>query len=466
MKVVILAGGGGTRLWPMSRESFPKQFLNILGKDSLLQATVKRALLFLEPKDIYVVTLSKYLFLVQEQLKQYVDKDWSNIILEPMARNTAAAMALAMVFLKEQGQIETEPIIFCPADHIIPDGGVFVEMCQQACVVAQKDAVVLFGVTPNRPETGYGYIKKKAQLQIGGVNCFTIERFAEKPDAILAAQYVSSGDYVFNSGIFTITSKIFWQEVEKYAPKIKQQIAATFEKTAAAFNDMPMISFDHAVMEHTDKGIVIPFIGQWSDVGAWNAVWELAPKDLDNNNIRGNIVCGDDVKNCFLWSDEKLVVALGLENTLVVSTEDAVLVAAKECGQQVKDVVAQLEQGKYHKIALEHPTIVRPWGSYTILGKGDCYKVKRITVTPGCRLSLQKHIHRSEHWTVVHGTAKVFVDGKEMYLRRSESIYVPALSQHRLENPGKVLLEIIEVQTGEYLEEDDIERILDDYRRD
>lgn len=465
MKIVILAGGGGTRLWPISRDAYPKQFLKIGSNSSLLQATVERALAVATPQDIFVATSDKYRLLVKEQLKTQLGNIWDNVIVEPEGRNTAPAIALSLKSIEGCNSNKDDIVLVCPADHIIPDKDIFLKTCKQAEVFALQNYIVLLGILPNQPETGYGYIKKGESVPIDGYHGFQVERFIEKPTLELATQYVTSGDYYFNSGIFMFKASVFWAEIDKHSPDISTKFSLPYSTLLQSFSAVPSRSFDYAVMEKTDKAIVLPFPAQWSDAGVWDSVWDLLPKNEQNNYIQGDVILDENVKDCFIWNNGQFIAAIGLENVLIVSTEDAILVAARKYGQSVKDLVARLEKSSNKRLVLEHPTTNRPWGTYVVLESGARYKVKKIVVNPGHRLSLQRHLHRSEHWVIIRGTAKVSVADKELLVHENESIYINAGDKHRLENPGKIPLELIEVQTGEYLEEDDIERFADDFQR-
>ena len=436
MKAVVLAGGSGTRLWPISRRSFPKQFLKIVNNESFLQKTLHRLLgIFLE-EDILIVTHADFHHEVVKQLREIKPKLEGQIIIEPESKNTAPAIAWAIRDLPDD-----EIILVAPSDHLIAPEAKFCSCILDAKVLALDGKIVTFGVRPTRPETGYGYIKGS--------------KFIEKPTLEKALEYVASGDYFWNSGMFLFTKKTMQSEIKKYCP----EVASIFD--GLAFTDAPSVSVDYAVMEKSDKVQMVELPCSWSDVGSWEDIYALLPQDENLNATRGNVVLLDTT-NSLVYADKRLVSTIGLDNIVVIETEDAVLVADKNRAQQVRFVVDQLE-GK--REAEEHLTVHRPWGSYSVLEEGVRYKIKRIYVRPLQKLSLQMHYHRSEHWVVVSGTARVTIRDEEKLVHEGESIFVPKSSIHRMENPGKVPLEIIEVQVGEYLGEDDIIRLEDVYGR-
>lgn len=467
MKTVILAGGSGTRLFPLSRKSFPKQFLSF-GGESLFQKTVKRYSKFLDIKDIFIITNNNYLFLIKDQLNEIDFKNVEHILLEPIGRNTAPAIALSVKYMIDKLEIdEDEVILVSPSDHIISPDEKFAEYVKKAENIAKKGYIVTFGIRPNKPETGYGYIEAGENIDEG---FYRVRKFHEKPDIETAKEYLLSGNFFWNSGMFMFSIKTFLEELKKHTPDIYDKIEGlSYEEFIMDFSDMPDISFDYAVMEKTSKAAVLPLDIMWSDVGSWDSVYEILDKDKNGNAKVGNVV-EIDTRNSLIIGEKRVISTIGLEDFIIVDTDDVLLVAKKGEGQKVKDIVKIFKENEKLKNKAEfHTKTFRPWGSYIELEEGERYKIKRITVKPGESLSLQMHYHRSEHWVVVKGTAKVILekDGKQMeyFLHENESIYVPKTTKHRLSNPGKIPLEIIEVQVGEYVGEDDIVRFEDKYNR-
>lgn len=406
-----------------------------------MQQTVRRNLSFISPEDLYIVTGATYFHDVVRQIKTIHPKLEANIIVEPAAKNTAPALEFALRSLKVAPD---ELFLVTPADHIIAPVEKYREHVLAACQFAQKGFLVTFGIRPSRPETGYGYIKTQGSI---------VEKFVEKPDLKTAQKYVQSGDYFWNSGMFLFSAVTFHEEMRKHCPEI----------ATASFEAMPSISIDYAVMEKSDRVAMVPLDLTWSDIGSWENVYELLEKDEQQNAIQGDAVTLQTT-NSLILAQSRLVATIGVRDLLVVETEDVVLVADKKEAQQVRQIVDQLKHlGK--KEAREHLTTQRPWGAYTVLLEGERYKIKKIQVHPQQKLSLQMHYHRSEHWVIVSGTAKVTIQDKETIVHEGESIFVPKSAIHRVENPGKVVLEIIEVQVGEYLGEDDILRLEDIYGR-
>lgn len=455
MKVVILAGGSGTRLWPYSRTSIPKQFLHFGDKHSLLQKTVLRFLPLVTFSDIVIVTNQQYLHLVNTQLKE-IDVDLScQVLIEPEKKNTGPAIALAISYLLERGCDANECVLVASSDHLIAPEVRFLEAIPDALRMAEKGKNVVFGIRPNKPETGYGYI----QADENG----DVERFVEKPDAVLAQKYVLSGNYLWNSGIFLFRADVFMQEMREHCPAIAENMGSGFKAAIAQFSDMPDISIDYALMEKSKKTAMIPLDISWSDVGSWDSVYDVMEKD-ENSNVKIGNVCDIDTKNCLIMGSKRLISTIGLEDLIIIETEDVLLIGKKGESQKVKQLVEELKK-RNAKEPFDHRTSHRPWGLFTILEEGDRYKIKRIVVEPLQKLSLQMHYHRSEHWVVIKGTAKVTIGESEKLIHENESIFVPKGSVHRLENPGKVRLELIEVQVGEYVGEDDIIRMEDIYQR-
>lgn len=459
MKTLVLSGGKGTRLWPLSRELMPKQFVRFLDDKSLFQKTVERALLFSKPKEIFVVTNKEYRFRVLDDLRELgVELPEENLLLEPVGKNTLPAIYWGIRRIHET--FGESPVAVLPSDHMIEVNEAYMEAFERAERLS-REYLVTFGIKPNRPHTGYGYIKPGEKLEGG----YKVEEFKEKPDLETAKRYVEE-NYLWNSGMFLFNTSLFLGEVERHAP----DVARAFEEgknIEEAYELTPEISVDYGVMEKTDKAAVVPLNTLWNDLGSFDAIYDFMEKDGEGNaikiadhkaeyigvNSRGNLVM-----------TKRLTAIIGVEDLIIVDTDDALLIAHRGEAQEVKGVYNLLKERKDER-AIVHRTAYRPWGSYTLLEEGERYKIKRLTVLPGKKLSLQMHYHRSEHWVVVRGTAKVVVGDKELLLRPGESTFIPAGVKHRLENPGKVLLEVIETQIGEYLGEDDIVRFEDDFGR-
>jgi mannose-1-phosphate guanylyltransferase/mannose-6-phosphate isomerase len=459
MKIVILAGGGGTRLFPLSRSSYPKQFLQIEGEQSLLAQTVTRFLAIAPPSDLLIVTNDAYQRHVQSELAD-CNAQAAHILLEPVGRNTAPAIALAARYcLDKLGAAQNEVIFVSPSDHLIRSQPDFVAAVKKAEQIAGQDKIVTLGILPDKPEPGYGYIHAAEAWGDG----FSVESFKEKPDQITAQKYLAAGGYYWNSGMFAFTIDCLNAEFQKHQSDVYRILALPFDEMQLKFQQMPNISIDYAVAEKSQKMVVIPFQGYWNDIGSWDAIYEAMPKDEFGNAVRGDCLplhC----TNTLMMSRSRLLAGIGLEDLLVVETDDVIVVAHRGESQRVKELVTELKR-QSRKEATENTTVYRPWGSYTVMGEGKGYKIKKIRVTSGQKLSLQLHYHRSEHWVVIGGTAKVTVAQMKKMVHRNESVYIPPATKHRLENPGKIPLEIIEVQNGDYLEEDDIVRFADNYGR-
>lgn len=471
---VILSGGSGTRLWPLSRELYPKQLLPLVGKGTMLQETLARVRGVDKVGAPIVVCNESHRFLVAEQLRE-IDADPQAILLEPVGRNTAPAVAVAAMAAVAGGPANDRShddavLLVLPADHVIHD----VEAFRTAIAVGRKAAeqgkLVTFGVVPNKPETGYGYIRRAA----GEGPAFPIAQFVEKPDLATATKYVESKEYFWNSGMFMFRATAVLDELRSLAPEIYQACAQAFSiakrdldftrLSAKEFGACPSDSFDYAVMEKTRHGVVVPLDAGWSDVGSWSALHEAVPADASNNVCLGDVLT-EDTSGCYLQSTSRLVAVVGLRDHVVVETKDAVLVAPKDRVQDVKQLVAQLKkQGRYETSL--HREVFRPWGSYDSIDSGERFQVKRLTVKPGAEMSLQLHHHRAEHWIVVAGTARITRGDETFLLEENQSTYIPLGARHRIANPGKIPLHIIEVQSGTYLGEDDIVRFEDKYGRE
>jgi mannose-1-phosphate guanylyltransferase/mannose-1-phosphate guanylyltransferase/mannose-6-phosphate isomerase len=464
---VILSGGSGSRLWPLSRESFPKQLLALAGSQTMLQETALRVA---DPSLFHPVTVvanAEHRFVIAEQLREAGLRQ-PTIVLEPMAKNTAPAVAAAALIASEADPDAL--ILVMPADHAVPDKAGFLDAVRAGAAAAKAGALVLFGIQPDNAATGYGYIRAGKTLEGAAKR---VDAFVEKPDQTTAEGYLADGRYSWNSGIFLLPAKGVIAELEAHAPAV---IAAVREALAAAKRDMdflrldpeafaksPSISIDYAVMEKTAKAAVVPSSFLWSDVGAWSALWKLADRDEADNVLIGDAIA-EDTRGSYVRTEGPLVATVGVADLVVVATADAVLVANKHRDQDVKKIVERLKASN-HATAAQNRRVYRPWGWYEGVDAGERFQVKRILVKPGEKLSLQKHFHRAEHWVVVNGTAEVHVDGENKLLAENESVYIPLGATHRLSNPGKVPLNLIEVQSGPYLGEDDIVRFEDIYAR-
>lgn len=464
---VIMAGGSGTRMWPLSRNQFPKQFLTVHGENSMFQETILR-LKDLAASPATIICNEDHRFSVAEQLR-IVNIESSGIILEPVGRNTAPAIALAALNALNKGQ---DPLLLIlTADHFIKNEKAFTESVRNAVPFAESGKLVTFGIVPTAPETGYGYIKRGSEL--GDSEGFNVDEFVEKPNDSAAQQYLDSGQYYWNSGMFLFKASSYIDELKLHNPAIYEACVKALANTTidldfvrvdkAEFEACPEDSIDYAVMEKTSDAVVVPMDCGWSDVGSWSALWEVSDKDEDGNAYIGDVISIDS-KNNFVYSQDRLITTVGVEGLAIVDTKDALLVAKQSEVQKVKQVVAELKKTVRSEFE-HHREVYRPWGKYDSIDFGERYQVKRITVKPGAKLSVQMHHHRAEHWIVVSGTAKVTNGDKDILLTENQSTYIPVGVIHALENPGKVPLELIEVQSGSYLGEDDIVRFEDRYGR-
>lgn len=461
---VVLAGGTGSRLWPLSREMYPKQLLQLTNDMSLLQTTLLRAADIPNALPPIIVVGEEHRFLTRSQVDELAGVNEYTLLLEQKGRNTAPAICGAVEYCR-QNLGEDVVMLVMPADHIVREHDAFLRAIGEAAALSVKGSIVTFGITPTHPETGYGYIEQ-------GVGN-SVASFTEKPGRDVAEEYVASGRYFWNSGMFAFSLKTFTEEMQIHGPEIMEQMAAAVRNGAVdgtffrfdpkAMNQCPSDSIDYVLMEKTSRAAVVVADLGWSDIGSWQALWQVLDKDDDGNVCQGDVLL-EDTRNCLVRSENMLVAAVGLEDALIVETADAVLVAPLSRSQDVKKIVARLKS-KQRKEFMFHTTVHRPWGSYTVLEEQERYQMKRITVHPKAKLSLQMHHHRYEHWVVVRGTARVTNGEQTMLLHENESTYIPAGTVHRLENPGVIALELIEVQIGPYLGEDDIVRFEDVYGR-
>ena len=469
---VILSGGSGTRLWPLSRSMYPKQFINFFNGrgTTLLGATLGRLKADAGFAAPILLCNNDHRFLVKEELDR-ANVSAMSIILEPVARNTAPAITVAALaaFSDNPNAI----LVVMPSDHAVKDEIRFVEAVKRAAAVASTGRLVLFGISPTSPHTGYGYIRRGSSLEGFKGGAFEVEAFCEKPDSATAAEYLADGGYFWNSGIFVLHARTFLEEIKRLDPRILDAARAALSRSAEdlgflrlerrAFSEAPNISVDYAVMEKTGKAAMLPVDIGWNDVGSWSSLWEIAPHDENANYAHGETVL-EDTTGCYIHAERGLVATIGVEDLIIVDTPDALLVADKSRSQDVSKIVATLKRSN-RKEQEQHLRNYRPWGFFETLNIGTRFQVKLLHVKPGGKLSMQMHHHRSEHWIVVQGTAKVVIGDLERLVRENESVYIFATQWHRLENPGKVPLELIEVQIGTYLGEDDIVRTDDVYHR-
>ncbi|HAT1613291.1 TPA: mannose-1-phosphate guanylyltransferase/mannose-6-phosphate isomerase [Raoultella planticola] len=465
---VIMAGGTGSRLWPMSRELYPKQFLRLNSENSMLQETILR-LNGLDTSSPILICNEQHRFLAAEQLRQ-IDKLSNNIILEPVGKNTAPAIALAALSSISQG---LDPLLLVlAADHVIEDTSAFHEAIKNAIPLALKGKLVTFGIVAKSPETGYGYIQRGHTLS-DFHSAHHVKRFVEKPNIETAKEYLDSGEYYWNSGMFLFKAKQYLEELSKFRPDIMAACEKAMADTThdsiqdfvrvdkSAFIACPDESIDYAVMENTSEAIVIPLDAGWNDVGSWSALWEVNERDSNGNLLAGDIFT-HDVSNCYINTDDTLVAAVGVSNLVIVNTKDAVLIIDKSQVQDVKKIVEHLKENNRKEYRI-HRESYRPWGRHDQIVNTSKYHINKVTVKPGGKFSLQKHLHRAEHWVVLSGTAEVTVDDKVFLLTENQSTFIPAGITHMLENPGKIPLELLEIESGAYLGDDDIIRLKDHY---
>ena len=470
---VILLGGSGTRLWPVSRKNHPKQFLNLTGDQTLLQATLSR-LDDIESLDSSIIICNEeHRFTTAEQLTE-MNRELGDIILESVSKNTAPAVAIGA--LRALQNHDDALLLVLPADHVIRNTSAFVEAVEIAARAAIDNKLVTFGIVPNKPETGYGYLKRGKKIESSSENddkIYKVEKFVEKPCLKTAKEYIDSGNYYWNSGMFLFKASVFLKELSQFQPNIVKSCTESLEKSdhdldfirldKQSFTQCPSDSIDYAVMEKTKNVVTVPLDADWNDVGSWDALWEIEKKGTDGNVTRGDVLTHDS-HNCLIHAEHKLVTLVGVDEMIVIETKDAVLVAAKDKVQDVKTIVEKLRSDNRSEAEL-HREVYRPWGKYDGVDVGERFQVKRITVKPGQSTSVQMHYHRAEHWIIVSGLAEITCDDKVFLCSENESAFIPQGSKHRIANPGKLPMEMIEVQTGSYLGEDDIVRFEDQYGR-
>lgn len=469
---VILSGGSGTRLWPMSRQLYPKQFIPLIGDQSLFQKTLQRVAGLSGRESPITVCNEEHRFMAAEQLRQ-AGEDGAQIMLEPAGRNTAPAIAVAALEVLER--YGDGVMLVLPADHLVADRDAFHKAAADGMKAASEGKLVTFGIVPDRPETGYGYIREGDRAEVTGAEgpVFKVAAFVEKPDQTTARNYLDTGGYLWNSGMFMFLASRYLKELSDHAPEIFEACSAAHQRRTrdldfvrlekAAFLESPSDSIDYAVMEKTGQAVVIPLDAGWNDVGSWHSLWEAEQHDENSNILIGDVIA-EDCEGCYVHASRRLIGVVGVSDLVIVETADAVLVAPRERSQDVRSIVDRLKNEGRGEAQL-HRKVYRPWGSYESIDMEERFQAKRISVDPGHSLSLQMHHHRAEHWIVVKGTARVTRDDEVVLLSENESTYIPVGCNHRLENPGKIPLELIEVQSGSYLGEDDIVRFEDNYGR-
>lgn len=470
MLALVLAGGSGSRLWPLSRQFFPKQLLNVGDKKySLIQNTILRLSKTVSFKNIFTISNVLHRDSIINQLYEINDCLVNNVIFEPVGKNTAPAILLSLLYIEKLFSGD-EVIAIMPADHLIKDEELFNENLVFAKKVAKKGKIVTFGIIPEYPSSGYGYIKKTKNVisKEGNIVAYEVEKFIEKPDINIAKEFLKSRDYLWNSGMFIFKISVMIDMFKRYLPNYYDLLShidiKNLSEITDTYNKMESISIDNGIMEKINDISVIPVDFGWSDIGDFKALYELNDKDKNNNVVKGKVI-SLDCKNSFIFSEsDRLIAAVDLDDVVIVDSDDATLICSKDSTQRVKEIYSKIKE-KGENEAFFHKTVYRPWGYFVNLSSGNRHKIKRIVVYPGKRLSLQRHFHRSEHWTVVSGTAKIVCGEREFFLHVNESTYIPPATLHRLENPGKIELHIVEIQVGDYTGEDDIERIEDDYKR-
>ncbi|SHK55436.1 mannose-1-phosphate guanylyltransferase / mannose-6-phosphate isomerase [Selenomonas ruminantium] len=455
MKVIILAGGGGSRLFPLSRQSYPKQFLKLEDDSSLLSHTVLRFMSFVSAEDIIIITNQKYLYHVQNELSE-CKAEAVHILLEPVSRNTAPAIALGAAFCRTKLNCdENEVLLVAAADHVIRPINKFQSCVRNAENMAMAGKLVTFGIPAERPETGYGYIETVKAFN----NILEVVSFKEKPDFATAQKYMSSGNYFWNSGMFAFSLPTIYHEMMSYQPQIAQQMEKGYDDMLYDFASLPDISIDYAVFEQSKNVCMIQLSCYWNDIGSWDAMYDILPKDDNGNAVKGDVLALD-CKDSLIMGRDRLIVGIGFDDLLLVETDDVIVVAKKGESQKVKNVVDKLK-GMHRKEADEHTTIFHAWGTSSIIGQGPGYRMKKVRIMPGKSLSLQMHYHRTEHWVILCGTAEVVRGEEHMFIHEEESVFIPQTVKHRLSNPGKIPLELIEIQNGTYISEEDIVRFAD-----
>ena len=468
-KAIILAGGSGSRLWPLSRELYPKQLLKLGNDETLIQSAFLRMSTLLKPEDILTVTNIKHFSDIKLQLEK-ISEEKSPILSEPLSKNTAPAIAVGIKYLV--GSKKEDPVVIVlPSDHLIKEGDAFLRTVKKGFQLAQKGFIVTLGITPSNPDTGYGYIETSEEEELTKLTAgaLKVSKFKEKPDLQTAKQYLEHGGFYWNSGIFIFKASVFLSELKKYAPKIHTNLEFLNKDSFLPsisyriYEQMPNISIDYAIMEKTEKAVLLPLESDWNDLGSWQSVYDVSEKDENCNVIKGNVI-SSKCRNSLIYSSGDLVSAVGLEDVILVETEDAVLVCKKEQTQDVKLIFDELKRTK-NDLYLVHKTVFRPWGFYTVIEKNINYLIKTIQVQPKHKLSMQLHNHRSEHWTVLSGKAKILLDEEVRVLSPGSSIDIPVGVKHSLQNPYDEELKIVEVQRGDYLSEDDIVRFEDIYGR-